>query len=341
MEPPSTVPRPAGLRVSIVTPAFNEARNLPELHRQLVRELATLPGTWEWIIVDDRSRDDTFATVTELARQDPRIRGVRFSRNFGSHMAMICGLEHARGDCAVVLAADCQDPPEVIPQLVEQWRAGVSIVFAVRETREGHTGFAALFSRFYYFLMRDVIGLKDIPPTGADFFLLDRKVIRELVRLREVNLSILPLIVWMGFRQSSLGYTKRARVHGTSGWNLAKKVKVVIDSVAAFSYLPIRVMSVTGFAVAAVGFLYAALVVYNALRGNPPQGWASTVVIVLVLGGVQMMMIGVLGEYLWRALDETRSRPRYIVEDRVGDEPLQEDGARTPDSSRNPSSHAL
>ncbi len=217
----SPVPTP---RVSIITPAFNESKNLPELYRQLKEHLDALEGGWEWIVVDDHSRDDTFAVVTSLAQADSRVRGVRFSRNFGSHMAMMCGMEQARGACAVVMAADCQDPPEVVPQLVVEWLKGAGIVFAVRDNREGHTGFSALFSKFYYFLMRDVIGLKDIPPTGADFFLLDRKVVRELVKLREVNLSILPLIVWMGFRQATVGYTKRARVHGSSGWNLAKKV---------------------------------------------------------------------------------------------------------------------
>ena len=319
MEAPTPAsPRVASPRLTIITPAFNEAENLPLLHAQLVKELDALSLRWEWIIVDDHSRDRTFAVVGELAAKDARVRGVRFSRNFGSHMAMMCGLGQAQGDCSVLLAGDCQDPPEIIPQLLAKWREGASVVFAVRENREGHTGFAALFSRFYYFLMRDMVGLRGIPPTGADFFLLDRKVVRELVKLREVNLSILPLIVWMGFSQASVGYTKRMRERGSSGWSLAKKIKVVIDSVASFSYRPIRLMSITGFLVAMLGFLYAGVVVFNTLTGSPPQGWASTVVIVLVLGGVQMMMIGVLGEYLWRALDETRSRPRFIIEDAVG-----------------------
>jgi dolichol-phosphate mannosyltransferase len=309
---------PVRSRISIVTPAFNESENLAELHRLLCVEMEKLPVDWEWIVVDDHSRDATFAVIGDLSRQDRRVRGVRFSRNFGSHMAIMCGLELAAGDCCVVLAADGQDPPVIIPQLFAKWREGAAVVLAVRENREEHTGFAALFSKFYYFLMRRIVGLKDIPPTGADFFLLDRKVVAELVKLREVNLSILPLIVWMGFRRECVGYTKRVRVRGSSGWSLAKKIKVVIDSVAAFSYLPIRVMSVTGFIVAALGFLYAGVVVFNALRGIPPQGWASMMVVVLVIGGIQMMMIGVLGEYLWRALDETRRRPRYLVENSVG-----------------------
>jgi dolichol-phosphate mannosyltransferase len=315
--------QPARSRISIVTPAFNEAENLPQLHQLLGAEMEKLSVDWEWIVVDDHSRDATFTVISELARQDQRVRGVRFSRNFGSHMAIMCGMELAAGDCCVVLAADGQDPPAVIPQLVAKWRAGTAIVLAVRENREEHSGFAAMFSKFYYFLMRRIVGLKDIPPTGADFFLMDCKVVAELVKLREVNLSILPLIVWMGFSRECVGYTKRVRVRGSSGWSLAKKIKVVIDSVAAFSYLPIRVMSVTGFIVATLGFLYAGLVIFNALRGIPPQGWASMMVVVLVIGGIQMMMIGVLGEYLWRALDETRRRPRYLVENSVGQSSLK------------------
>jgi glycosyltransferase involved in cell wall biosynthesis len=304
--------------ISVVTPAYYEAENLPLLYEQLASVLDASGCQWEWIIVDDHSGDATFAVIAELGRKDARVRGVRFSRNFGSHMAIICGLEQARGECAVVIAADLQDPPQVIPELVTQWRGGAAIVYAVREARENHTGFNALFSKFFYFLMRNLLGLKKMPATGADFFLLDRKAVRELVNLRESNISILPLIGWLGFPSATIAYTKGARCHGQSGWSFSKKIKVVIDSVVSFSYLPIRVMSITGFVVAMLGFLYAGVVTYNALTGSPPQGWASTMVGVLVLGGIQMLMIGVLGEYLWRALDEVRQRPRYLIEASVG-----------------------
>ena len=304
--------------ISIVTPAFNEAENLPLFYAKLVEVLDKINVAWEWIIVDDHSRDATFDVLSGLAQRDGRVRGVRFSRNFGSHIAMMCGLEQAQGNVSVLLASDLQDPPELIPELLQKWREGVDIVLAVRAGREQHAGLAALASKLYYFLMRDLVGLKQLPTTGADFFLLDRKVVRELVKLREVNLSILPLIVWMGFSQASVGYNKRARTRGKSGWSLSKKVKVVVDSITAFSYLPIRLMSFTGFMVALTGFLYAGVVVYNGLTGHPPQGWASLMVVLTVLGGIQMIMIGVIGEYLWRALDEARQRPRFIIEAAVG-----------------------
>jgi dolichol-phosphate mannosyltransferase len=166
----------------------------------------------------------------------------------------------------------------------------------------------------YYWIMRNVVGMKDMPATGADFFLLDRKVADAFRQFGEANTSILALITWMGFRQERVQYDKHARLHGRSGWTLAKKLKLVVDSVASFSYMPIRLMSVLGFLVAAVGFVYAIVVVVNALRGSPAEGWSSLMVVVLVLGGFQMAMMGVLGEYLWRALDEARRRPRYIVE---------------------------
>ncbi len=300
--------------LSIITPAYNEAENLPSLYERLVKVMDGLAVSWEWVIVDDHSHDQTFKVIQALADSDLRIRGIRFSRNFGSHIAMIAGMELSQGSASVIMASDLQDPPEVIPNLLDKWSEGNAVVYAVRENREGHKGSAALFSRFYYFLMREIIGFKEMPATGADFFLLDRKVMNELVQLKEINLSILPLITWMGFTQASVAYTKQARQRGRSGWNFAKKLKVVIDSVTAFSYLPVRIMSATGFLVALLGFVYSGVVIYSAFTGTPPQGWASLMVVVAVLGGVQMMMIGVLGEYVWRALDESRRRPRYIIE---------------------------
>ena len=273
---------------------------------------------WEWIIIDDHSRDGTFAVITELAKDNPHIHAVRFARNFGSHTAIRCGMQYAWGDCAVIMAADLQDPPETLPMLLEQWRAGDQVVWAVRGEREGESNSTVGFARLYYFLMRHILGLKEIPATGADFFLLDRRVIDALCQFNESNVSLMALITWMGFRQGRIIYDKQARLHGQSGWSLHKKLKLVVDSVTSFSYLPIRLMVYLGFLVALAGFLYAGFVIANALTGHPAEGWSSLMVVVLVVGGLQMLMMGVLGEYLWRALDEARRRPRYIVEDTSG-----------------------
>jgi dolichol-phosphate mannosyltransferase len=300
--------------VSIVTPAFNEEKNLPLLYDLLVESLAKLGVAWEWVVVDDHSRDNTFDVVKALALRDGRVRGVRFARNCGSHTALYCGLTHTRGDCAIVLAADLQDPPEVIGRLLENWHGGAQVVWAARAAREGEKRSKVAFANWYYWIMRKVVGLQEIPDTGADFFLADRRVIEALRLFPETNVSILALICYMGFRQSTVTYNKRARQHGQSGWTLRKKLKLVVDSVTSFSFLPIRILSGVGMAAALVGFLYALVVVVNAVAGNPAEGWSSLMVVILVMGGLQMLMMGVLGEYLWRVLAESRRRPRYLIE---------------------------
>ncbi len=315
--------------ISVITPVFNEKQSLGALGKRLYAALEAVTNDWEWILVDDHSSDGSFQLITELAQQDPRIRGVRLARNFGSHMAFTCGLDQASGDCAVVLAADLQDPPESINELVEKWRAGAQIVWAVRKDREGETAQTAGFSRLYYWIMRRFVGIQDIPATGADFFLLDRQVLHTLQQFNEKNVSILMLLTWMGYRQESIYYSKHARQQGTSGWTLAKKAKLLVDSITSFTFRPIRLMSYIGLGVALLGFLYAIVVVINSLTGaQPVQGWSSMMVVILILGGLQMTMMGILGEYLWRALDESRGRPRYWIESVVAEraaESLPED----------------
>ena len=301
-------------RLSLVTPAYNEARNLPLLYEHISAVLTSLDVDWEWIVVDDHSTDDTFKTITNIAARDSHVRAVRFARNFGSHKAILCGLELAQGDCAVVLAGDMQDPPETVPLLLAKWYEGAQVVWAARMGREGEKAATVGFARLYYLLMRRVVGIKEIPSMGADFFLIDRIVIDALRQFNESNASILALITWMGFRQTTINYDKQARKYGRSGWSLEKKLKLAVDSITSFTYVPIRLMSYLGLVVAMLGFLYALVVIINALAGHPVQGWASLMVVLLVIGGIQMLMMGVLGEYLWRALDEARQRPRYLIE---------------------------
>jgi glycosyltransferase involved in cell wall biosynthesis len=300
--------------ISIVTPAYNEAENLPILFDQIVHVMRDTNADWEWIVVDDHSADGTFAVVTAMASGHSGVKAVRFARNFGSHAAIMCGMQRAGGDCVVIMAADLQDPPETIPALLAKWQAGAQVVWAVRDRREGERSSTVIFARFYYFLMRHVVGLTEMPPSGADFFLIDRCVVAAVLQFNEQNTSLMALITWMGFSQASIAYDKQARLHGLSGWNLEKKLKLVVDSVASFTYFPIRLMSYLGFLVALLGFLYAGFIIANALAGNPAEGWSSIMVVVLIVGGVQMLMMGVLGEYLWRALDESRRRPRYLIE---------------------------
>lgn len=305
--------------VSIVSPAHREEKNLPVLFQRLKDTLDPIDGlNWEWIVVDDHSPDGTFTVMEQLAEQDKRVRSIRFSRNFGSHKAIMCGLAEARGDCAVVICSDLQDPPEVIPQLIEVWRHDAAqIVWGQRGQRRGDSSSSLAFANLYYLIMRKVVGLDNMPATGADVFLLDRHVIDTLDQFKEQHVSLIALLSWVGFRQSAITYDRQERLHGSSSWSLAKKIKLVVDSVTGFSYLPIRAISAIGLITALVGFLYALVVVMAALFGSQPQGWSSLMVVILVVGGLQMLTLGVLGEYIWRALDQSRQRPSWVIEQRT------------------------
>ena len=322
--------------ISIVTPAFREGENLPVLYQRLKETLGAMGIDWEWVVVDDHSPDSTFAVIHDLSRQDRRIRGFRLARNFGSHIALTCGIRQARGQCAVVMAADLQDPPETIPALYAEYQKGAQVVWAVRAAREGESAGTVGFSRLYYWLMRNIVGMKEMPATGADFFLIDRPVIDAFCEFRETNVSILALISWMGFRQSFISYVKKARLHGRSGWSLERKFKLVIDSVTAFTYLPIRMMTYLGFLFAFVGFIYAAVIAFKALSSRTaPSGYPSLFVAVVVIGGIQMIMLGILGEYMWRTLNEARRRPQYLIESITGEVPEKPAARRTSDSATN------
>jgi dolichol-phosphate mannosyltransferase len=295
------------MRLSIITPAFNEATNLDAVYARLADAANRAGVDWEWLIVDDHSRDATFDVIRALAARDPRVRGLRLSRNCGSHTAIACGLHHVTGDAAVVLAGDLQDPPETLAAMLAEWRAGAQIVWAVRRERPGQSRQALGFSRVYYFIMRHVVGMKEMPASGADFFLADRTVIEAFRRFPERHVSVLALVTWMGFRQAFIDYDKEARRAGSSGWTLTKKIKLVVDSVTGFSDAPIRLCSYAGVALIAIGVV---LLGVNLLLAA-----------VTGLAGVQLLALGVIGEYVWRALDEARRRPAYLVEAVAGTVP--------------------
>jgi len=306
------------LLISIITPAFNEQDNLPEFHTRLQAVADSLGITWEWLVVDDHSSDDTWQVLRGIAATDHRVRAIRFSRNFGSHLAIACALQHADGGAAVIMAADLQDPPETLPLLVEHWRTGHDVVWAVRKAREGESALTKLFSTVYCWLMRRC-ALPNMPARGADFLLMDRKVIDAYNHIAEKNTTVVGMILWMGFRQTFVEYVKRARHAGQSKWTVAKKIKLLVDSIVSFSYLPIRVMSYAGVAMAAVGFVYAVFVVVGRLLGwvVVGTGFAALMTVLLIGQGMILTTLGVLGEYLWRTFDEARDRPRYIIEDRI------------------------
>jgi polyisoprenyl-phosphate glycosyltransferase len=301
--------------LSILTPAFNEEANLDALHRRVVETMAQIGGNWEWLVIDDHSRDGTFDAVQRLAALDPHVKGIRLARNSGSHVAITCGLHHVRGDAAVMMAADLQDPPETLAALLEAWRRGAQVVWAVRRQRpgeRGHAGFAAI----YYWIMRHVAGLTEMPARGADFFLVDRLVIEAFRKFDERHVSVLALITSLGFRQEFIEYDKQPRGGGRSGWTLAKKVKLVIDSVTGFSEAPIRWCAYTGIGLFSVGMAMGLIGVL--LLPSLGAGLLILLAAVVGIGGLQLLAIGLVGEYVWRALEEARRRPAYLIEQVAG-----------------------
>ena len=297
--------------ISIITPAFNEADNLKSLHARIVDTMTKLGVKWEWIVVDDHSRDETFAVLQQLSVGDSRVRGVRLARNSGSHVAIACGMHLAAGDAVVMMAADLQDPPETIGAMLDRWSRGAQVVWAVRRSRPGdrsHAGFAAI----YYWIVRTVVGLRDMPARGADFFLADRRVVDAFCAFPERTTSVFNQLTWMGFRQEHVEYDKQPRAAGASGWTLARKIRLVIDSVTAFSNAPLRWCAYMGAGMLA---LAVALTVAGVAL-LPELGGGILLVLAVLFGvsGVQMLALAAVGEYVWSALAEARRRPQYVIE---------------------------
>lgn len=307
--------------LSIVVPMLNEEASLGALMERLNPILDAVSARYraEVVFVDDGSTDGSFEFVCELALQDARVRGVRLSRNFGSHLAITAGLENCRGDAAIVLTADLQEPPERIPDFVAEWEAGHEIVWGVRSHRADLRASDKLFSKAFTAVTRSGHEMKGYPTEGPSAYLLiDRAVIEALRQFPERNRMILGMIAWTGFRGTTLEYEQENRHGGASGWSIARKVKLTIDTLVSFSYAPIRLASTLGIAISIAAFLYAAVVVVLALTGTvTATGFATLLAVVLFLGGVQLLFLGILGEYLWRALDESRRRPTYLIRDQI------------------------
>ena len=305
------------MKLSIVVPVYYNELNIPDTIPQLLSLEDRLPEgmSLELVMVDDGSGDRSFELLRDWQRRHPdKIVVAKLSRNFGSMSAILAGVSIASGDCIGMIAADLQDPPELFLDMVNHWRSGSKVVLAVRSDREESWSQKA-FANTYYALIRK-FALQDYPAGGFDFFLVDRQVARELVAIREKNTNLMSLIFWLGYRPVTIPYVRRARQKGVSRWTLSKKIKLFIDSFVSFSYVPIRALSLTGFIVAVGAFVYAGYVLYARLVHNIPiQGYAPIVILLALFSGVQMTMLGVLGEYLWRALDETRRRPAFVIDE--------------------------
>lgn len=311
------------MKLSLLIPVLNEEENIPHLIRAVDSAFTTAPEVGlEFVFVDDGSQDGTYALLARTAETDPRVRVVRFSRNFGSHAALLAAFEHCSGDAAAYVAADLQDPPQMLPVMLQRWREGSSIVWGMREQRDDPLS-ARLFSWIYSSLMRR-LALRDMPRSGLDLCLVDRKVIDVVVEMREKNTSIFGLILWSGFQQTFVPYQRQSRRHGKSRWTLGRKIKLVVDSLVSFSCFPIRLVTCLGLCLSILGFGCGLLTAVRASTGSSPLlGWAPLVALLLFLSGVQLLMLGIVAEYLWRTFDESRKRPPFIIRETAGS-PMQE-----------------
>lgn len=303
------------MKLSIVFPVFNEEESLQTLIERLNSFLSLFKGNYEVIFVDDHSIDKTPLILKAICEKYDNYSYLRLSKNSGSHVAIIAGLSRSTGDCSVFLASDLQDPPELIELMIEKWKDGNHIVWAVRESIKGISFTKHFLSKLFYKVINYSTSVK-LAPTGADFALLDRKALNALLSSVGSNPSLGSLLASLGFKQIEIKYVKEARKYGKSNWSLSKKIHAFIDAIVGFSFLPMRIMSYFGFFMALLGFIYASVVILlKVISGKQIEGWASIMVVILIIGGIQMIMLGILGEYLWRNLEEARKKPIFFIEE--------------------------
>lgn len=303
------------MKISVVIPVYYNQDNLRPLYADISKKLLGHDEyEWEIVMVNDGSKDESYAVMMELAEKDNRIKIYSLSRNFGSHAAILCGLSKCTGDCAVVKAADLQEPTEMVLEMVDSWRKGNNVVLAVRKERQEGKG-QTLFANLYYWLVRKA-ALPDMPRGGFDVYLLDRKVINVLQQLDEKNSALTGQILWSGFRTEKIYYTRLQREIGESRWTLRKKIRLVTDTLFSFSTLPITIVSVIGTVSCFGAAAWAVVVLICKLLGLiDVSGWTTLFIFNLLSFGIIMLTLGILGGYLWRAFDASRNRPPYIIED--------------------------
>lgn len=298
---------------SIVAPIYNELENVPELYRRVKEVMDSTGETWELVLVDDGSTDGSTDAICALAREDKRVRPVIFARNFGHQIAITAGWDYARGDAVVIIDADLQDPPELIPEMAKKWKEGYEVVFAVRAEREGESWFKLWTASLFYRIIYRITDVK-IPLDTGDFRLMDRKVVDVLKQMRERHRFPRGMSAWVGFRQIGVDYKRAARIAGETKYPFRKMFRLALNAITSFSYFPLQVATFFGFASAGIAILAIPPVIYLRITGSQAFfGQATTLIAVLFLGGVQLISLGILGEYIGRLYDEAKGRPLYIV----------------------------
>ena len=312
-----SLPRLSDPAISVVIPMLNEEANLPTLYQRLTEVLTSLSGSYEIVLVDDGSTDGTRAEVLRLREQDPHIKYIRLARNFGHQAALTAGLAHARGRAVIAMDADLQDPPEVIKDLLARWEEGFDVVYAIRRHRKESVPKRFAYALFYRLLHR--VAAVDIPLDAGDFCLMDRRVVDQLNALPERNRFLRGLRTWVGFRQTGIEYERQVRHAGSTQYGFWKLVRLAVDGLVSFSYIPLRVASSVGFVVSLGSLMVGLYYLILRLAGHrEPAGFAGIIISVLFLGGVQLITIGIMGEYVGRIFDEVKDRPVYIVSEMEG-----------------------
>ena len=303
-------------KISIVVPVYYNEDTLMDLYEDMKAKILGEFSDYELVFVDDGSGDSSWEIMNQIAALDKNVRLVKLSRNFGEHAAIFAGLSVCTGDCAVTKQADLQEDSLIILEMFEKWKQGNKVVLAVRRSRD-ESKIKVFFANMYYALVRKFVN-KNMPVGGCDCYLIDRKVIEVLERMDEKNSSLTLQVLWAGFKTENVYFDRKDREKGKSRWTLAKKVKLVLDSMMSFSYVPIRLMAVTGIVFNVVALaLFVSVIVEYFTKGTPIAGWSSLMCVVLCSFGLVLLMLGILGEYLWRALDAARTRPTFIIDEEI------------------------